>query len=160
MPNSPPNGKADPAGQPPHPPAAPPKEGPGGAATSEPPAGLRAADWADIQRATLVRQAVSDLTASPVLLQAVAALKESKSAAEKAKGEAAIAIAVVQVRNAWWSSVFFLIALAISLCFLGTVIYWLKDNEKLLVPVLSALIALIAGTGGGFVFGRASAGRA
>lgn len=55
-----------------------------------------------------------------------------------------------------WSYTF-LAALGLCLGVILLVVWMLKGEKDLLLPVLSSLIALIAGTGGGLVFGRRSA---
>lgn len=55
-------------------------------------------------------------------------------------------------------NIIFLVAMTLSLAFLFGVIWTLRDNKETLLPVLSSVIGLLAGAGGGFVFGRASGG--
>lgn len=57
------------------------------------------------------------------------------------------------------SNAVFVVSLILCLVFLGWVIQSLKDNKDLLLPVLSAVISLIAGAGGGWIFGRNSVPR-
>ncbi|NRA58915.1 MAG: hypothetical protein HRU13_12445 [Phycisphaerales bacterium] len=60
--------------------------------------------------------------------------------------------AQVQVANKWpWV---FLGCVLLSFAFLLGVIWMLKDNSEALLPVVTALVGLIAGTGGGWVFGH------
>lgn len=49
---------------------------------------------------------------------------------------------------------YFLMGLAISLIFLGGVIYVLRHDSDTLLPVLTAVVGLLAGAGGGFIFGQ------
>ena len=62
-------------------------------------------------------------------------------------------------RATLYNNVLFLVSLAFCLIFIGWVIYQLKGDKDLLLPVLSAVISLIAGAGGGYVFGRRSVPR-
>lgn len=55
-----------------------------------------------------------------------------------------------------WSWVFGLCVL-LSFGFLTAVIWLLKDTPDALLPVVTALVGLIAGTGGGWVFGHKAA---
>ena len=50
---------------------------------------------------------------------------------------------------------YFLIGLGMCLLFLGVVIWSLHDEKGLLLPVLTAVVSLLAGAGGGFIFGQA-----
>lgn len=52
--------------------------------------------------------------------------------------------------NRW----FFIVGLSICLAFLGFVLWLFKDQRETLLPVLTALIGLVAGAGGGFIFGQ------
>jgi 4-hydroxybenzoate polyprenyltransferase len=47
---------------------------------------------------------------------------------------------------------FLLALLMISLGFLALVVWWLREERETLLPVLTAVVGLIAGTGGGCVF--------
>lgn len=49
---------------------------------------------------------------------------------------------------------FFLAGLVICLAFIGGVVWVFRDDKDTLLPVLTALIGLLAGAGGGFIFGQ------
>jgi hypothetical protein len=49
---------------------------------------------------------------------------------------------------------FFLAGLTVCLAFLGIVLWMFKGERDTLLPVLTALSGLIAGAGGGFIFGQ------
>ncbi len=46
------------------------------------------------------------------------------------------------------------------LLLLTLIIYWMKTDEDMLLPMLSAVIELLAGTAGKHAFGQAAAGNA
>lgn len=50
---------------------------------------------------------------------------------------------------------YFLVGLSVCLAFLAWIIWLLKGDRDTLLPVLTALIGLLAGAGGGFIFGQA-----
>lgn len=87
-------------------------------------------------------------------------IAESWSSAVRAKAEAHSkthdSASRANARFAFWSSFVFIASLILSLIFLGVIVWMLRADKDLLLPVLSALISLIAGTGGGYVFGRAA----
>lgn len=70
---------------------------------------------------------------------------QARASAAKSYGTSAIVANVV-----------FILSMVLCLIFLGWVIHTLKGDKDLLLPVLSAVISLIAGAGGGYVFGRQS----
>lgn len=49
---------------------------------------------------------------------------------------------------------YFLMGLCMCLIFLGVVIWSLRSEKDLLLPVLTAVVSLLAGAGGGFIFGQ------
>lgn len=50
--------------------------------------------------------------------------------------------------------IYFLIGLGMSLAFLCTIIIILRADKDTLLPVLTAVVGLLAGAGGGFIFGQ------
>lgn len=77
---------------------------------------------------------------------------QQAASALQARSEMARAIQ----RATLYNNILFLVSLVCCLSFIGWVIYQLKGDKDLLLPVLSAVISLIAGAGGGYVFGRRS----
>lgn len=52
------------------------------------------------------------------------------------------------------SRIVFGIGLVVCLSFLGTIVWILKGDKETLLPVLTALVGLLAGAGGGYIFGQ------
>lgn len=72
--------------------------------------------------------------------------------AQAAERHEKVLAAQVQVANRWaWV---FTGCVLFSFAFLAGVVWMLKDNSDALLPVVTALVGLIAGTGGGWVFGQ------
>jgi hypothetical protein len=90
---------------------------------------------------------------APKIAEAIATpIAKAKEAEAHARGQAAKSYATASnIGNA-----VFVLSLILCLTFLGWVIHTLKGDKDLLLPVLSAVISLIAGAGGGYVFGRQS----
>lgn len=49
---------------------------------------------------------------------------------------------------------YFLVGLVICLVFLAVVIWLLKGDKETLLPIFTAVVSLLAGAGGGFIFGQ------
>lgn len=126
-----------------------------------PPAGTRPPHvseeaWVEAEKNRANADLLKAVLDSPNTGKAIDALFAAKSGSAKHSGETRERIAAIQAKHAFRSSIFFLIALTICLGFLASVIYALRGDKDTLLPVLSAVISLIAGTGGGYVFGRQS----
>lgn len=90
------------------------------------------------------------------LVQAFAAHKAGSHKLDRQANLLNAKIIAAQNRRSTWA---FLTAMGFALSVLVIVIYLLRDNRETLLPVLSTLVGLIAGTGGGYVFGRAQGDR-
>lgn len=88
------------------------------------------------------------------VLEAVAVVIESRK--EASQREANLSAQIHASNARYWSSnrVYFLVGLSICLLFFSFVIWVFQDKPDTLLPVLTALIGLVAGAGGGFIFGQ------
>lgn len=117
---------------------------------------VHAEAWADVKKTESVTKMFSEMANSPAVAKLIDMLASRQHAQARQTTRVRVALVRAQERNARRGNVFVCIALVLCLSFLGVVIYWLKADKDTLLPVLSALIGLIAGAGGGYVFGRQS----
>lgn len=94
--------------------------------------------------------------APPTMVDSMKAFASFKAGEADRTAAARIQAAKGYMIAAIINNVVFLLALGGCLAFLFFVIKELKPDKDLLLPVLSSIISLIAGAGGGFVFGRHS----
>lgn len=111
---------------------------------------------ANVEMTKVCWQSLKELLASENVGKLISAWSSSRDASGRHAAESTAKIATIQAKHAFCTNVFFLIALTLCLSFLSAIIYVLRGDKDLLLPVLSAVISLIAGTGGGYVFGRRS----
>lgn len=100
---------------------------------------------------------IKEVLLSPNAPKIVEALWTPLSKAKEADANAHVEASKIYAKSSFTNNIFFIVALGCCLTFLGIVISMLRTDKDLLLPVLSALISLIAGAGGGYVFGKQAA---
>jgi len=88
------------------------------------------------------------------LLNACAVRIESHESVKVKEFELRESIAHANGRYFSSNRAYFLVGLAVCLVFLGIVMWMFRTDRETLLPVLTAIIGLIAGAGGGFIFGQ------
>lgn len=110
----------------------------------------------DLEYILHVVKAILELPAIHEMTKALSRLCESHATIQhrelKLDCEIAKDNAKFRFRGQWM----FLIALATCLLFLVYVLWLFKDNSDTLLPVLTAVVGLLAGVGGGAIFGNRS----
>ncbi len=102
-----------------------------------------------------IKEVLCSDNAPPIAGLIATQIAKAKEAESQARKESAKSYATASN----FSNAVFVASLVLCLTFLGWVIHTLKGDKELLLPVLSAVISLIAGAGGGYVFGRQSVPR-
>lgn len=101
-------------------------------------------------------KAVKEILTSQAAPKLVETVMAPLTRTRELEAQANVESSKVYARASFTGNIFFIVALVCCLTFLGIVIAMLRTDKELLLPVLSALISLIAGAGGGYVFGRQS----
>lgn len=111
---------------------------------------------ADVESTRVLMHALREIVTSENAAKMIEFMSNQRTNGAKQAAESRVKIAEIQATHAKRTSWFFLAALVFCLTFLGVIIYWLRADKDSLLPTLSALIGLMAGTGGGYVFGRST----
>lgn len=114
---------------------------------------------ANSRTAKEVIKAFKDVLTSPNAPKIAEAISAQLVKSREAEARARASTAKSYSANAIVANIAFILSMVICLVFIGWVIHTLKGDKDLLLPVLSAVISLIAGAGGGYVFGRQSAAK-
>lgn len=109
---------------------------------------------ADLETTRILSQLLRDVLTSENAGKFIDFVNAQRTNGAKQAAESRVKVAEIQAIHAKRSNWFFIAALVLCLAFLGLVIFWLRADKDTLLPTLSALIGLMAGTGGGYVFGR------